>query len=190
VVLVVGGWLILRDGAGGSGTGTAGDSSSAGATAAGPQVGTVQTVSGVDFTLEAVDTQKTCVGHAYGETAAFFATTDCTGLSRALYSTEVDGKSVVVAVSRARMPDAEGARNLQALTYRNGTGNVSDLLREGVRYTGSPAQLSDSEYSSALSGTTVTIVETAYVNQNDKGSSSDIDKLADVGLALAVPPFP
>jgi hypothetical protein len=150
----------------------------------------VQTINGVDFTVEAVDSERTCVGHAYGDTAAFFNDTDCTGLSRALYSTDVAGKPVVLAVSRVRMPDAAGARDLQSLADRNGSGNVSDLLREGVRYTGSPAQLSGAEYSSALSGTTVTIVETAYVNQNAKGSSTDIDKLADVGLALPVPPFP
>jgi hypothetical protein len=189
-VLVAGGWLILRDGPGGSGTGTAARSSSAGATAPGPAVGSVQTIDGVDFTVQAVDSESTCVGHAYGDTAGFFTSTDCTGLSRALYSTDVGGKPVVLAVSRVRMPTAAGARDLQSLTDRNGSGNVSDLLREGVRYTGSPAQLTDAEYSSALSGTTVTIVESAYVNQNAKGSSADINKLADVGLGLAVPPFP
>jgi hypothetical protein len=190
VVLVVGGWLILSGGPGGSGTGTTSHSSSAGATAGVPAVGSVQTIDGAAFTVQAVDSERTCVGHAYGDTADFFNDTDCTGLSRALYSTEVGGKSVVVAISRVRMPTAASARDLQAMTDRNGSGNVSDLLREGVRYTGSPAQLSDSEYSSALSGTTVTIVETAYVNQNAKGSPTDIDKLADVGLALEVPPFP
>jgi len=190
VVLAVGGWLLLRPAAHTTGTGTAAGSTSAPAAAGGPALGTVQTVAGGDFTVQAVDTEKTCVGHAYGDTAAFFAATDCTGLSRALYSTEVGGKAVVVAISRVRMPDAAGARDLRTLTDRNGSGNVSDLLREGVRYTGSPSQLSNSEYASAVSGTTVTIVETAYVNQNDKGSSTDIDKLADEALALAVPPFP
>ncbi|HEV7188480.1 MAG TPA: hypothetical protein VGN28_11345 [Blastococcus sp.] len=188
VVLVVGGWLLLRHGPGGGSAGTAAHSSSAGATAAGPAVGSVQTIDGTAFTVQAVDSERTCVGHAYGDTAGFFGNTDCTGLSRALYSTEVGGKPVVVAISRVRMPTPAAARDLQATTDRNGSGNVSDLLREGVRYTGSPAQLSDSEYSSALSGTTVTIVETAYVNA--KGSAADINKLADVGLALAVPPFP
>jgi hypothetical protein len=190
VVLVVGGWLLLRGGPDDNSGGPGAGSASAPATAAGPTIGTVQTVQGVDFTVQAVDTEKTCVGHAYGDTADFFADTDCTGLSRALYSAEIGGKAVVAAISRVRMADAAAARNLQSLTDRNGSGNVSDLLREGVRYTGSPAQLSNAEYSSALSGTTVTIVETAYVNQNDKGSSADIDKLADEGLALAVPPFP
>jgi hypothetical protein len=150
----------------------------------------VQTVGGVDFTVEAVDTENTCVGHAYGDTEALFADTDCTGLSRALYSAEVGGEPVVVAVSRVRMADATSARNLRSLTDRNGSGNVSDLLREGVRYTGSPSKLSRAEYASAVSGTTVTIAESAWVNADSKGSSADIDKLADDGLALAVAPFP
>jgi hypothetical protein len=189
-LLAVGGWLLLRHGSGAGGAATAAGSTSAGATAAGPAVGSIQTVDGQDFTVQAVDTEKTCGGHAYGETAGFFADTDCTGLSRALYSTEVGGRAVVVAVSRVRMADAAAARELRSLTDRNGSGNVSDLLREGVRYTGSPSELSHSEYASAVSGTTVTIVETAWVEQDAKGSADVIDKVADQGLALAVAPFP
>jgi hypothetical protein len=89
-----------------------------------------------------------------------------------------------------QMPDTGAARNLQALTDRNGSGNVSDLLREGVRYTGSPAELSGAEYASAVSGSTVTIVETAWVDEDAAGSSADIDAVADTGLSLPVLPFP
>ena len=101
----------------------------------------------------------TCVGHAYGDTATFFETTNCTGLSRALYSAQLDGGAVVVSVSRVRMPDTATARDLRGLTDRNGSGNVNDLLREGVSYSGGPAELSGAEYASAVSGPAVTIVE-------------------------------
>ena len=93
-------------------------------------------------------------------------------------------------MSRVRLADAAAARSLRSLTDANGSGNVSDLLREGVRYTGSPAELSGAEYASAVSGTTVTIVESAWVDEDADGSSADIDQVADDGLALAVPPFP
>ena len=156
----------------------------------GPKVGDVQTVSGVQYTVEAVEIDDTCLGHAYGDTADFFADNDCTGLSRALYSADIDGGPVVVAVSRVQLPDAATARDLRTLTDRNGSGNVSDLLREGVRYTGSPAELSGSEYASALSGPVVTIVESAWVNDDAAGGSAPVDQAADDGLALAVPPFP
>jgi len=189
-VLAVGGWLFLRGTAGGDGGGSAAGSSAAEPTTGGPEVRAVQDVAGVTFTVEAVQTDASCLGHAYGDTADFFADNDCTGLSRALYSTEIGGEPVVVSVSRVRVADAATARNLRSLTDANGSGNVSDLLREGVRYTGSPAELSGAEYASAVSGTTVTIVEAAWVDEDAEGSSADIDQVADSGLALAVPPFP
>ena len=189
VLLGAGGYLLLRN-AGDRGEPTAAASSTGAPASAGPEVGTVQVVDGKEYALEAVDTQGSCIGHAYGDTADFFANHDCTGLSRALYSTEIGGEAVVVSVSRVRLADAATARNLRALTDANGSGNVSDLLREGVRYTGSPAELSRAEYASAVSGPTVTIVESAWVSEDAGGSSADVDQVADDGLALAVPPFP
>jgi len=189
-VLGVGGWMLLRGDPDGDGSASAAGSSSAEPATGGPEVGAEQEVAGVTFTVEAVQTDDSCLGHAYGNTADFFADNDCTGLSRALYSTEVDGESVVVSVSRVRLADAATARNLRSLTDANGSGNVSDLLREGVRYTGSPAELAGAEYASAVSGTTVTIVESAWVDEDAEGSSAEIDQIADSGLALAVPPFP
>jgi hypothetical protein len=187
-VLGVGGWLVLRTGDTGGG-GTAAEPSAEQPVTSGPAVGDVQDVGGVQYTVEAVEVGDTCLGHAYGDTADFFADSDCTGLSRALYSAEIDGEPVVVSVSRVRLADAAGARELRTLTDRNGSGNVSDLLREGVRYTGSPSELSGAEYASALSGPVVTIVESAWVNA-DAGGSAEINQAADDGLALQVPPFP
>ena len=134
--------------------------------APGPEVGAVQTIAGTGYTVEAVDVTDTCAGHAYGAVADFFGDDDCTGLSRALYSADVGGEAVVVSVVRVQMPDATAARDLRALADQNGSGNVSDLLREGVRYTGSPAELSGAEYASALSGPTVTIVEAAWADED------------------------
>jgi hypothetical protein len=189
-VLGVGGWLLLggRDDDGGGDVAVGAPVSET--ADAGPAVGDVQQVGGTDYTVEAVQVDDTCAGHAYGDTAAFFAGADCTGLSRALYSTRIDGEPVVVSVARVQMPDTAAARELQALTDRNGSGNVNDLLREGVRYTGSPAELSGAEYASAVSGSAVTIVESAWVDDETDGGSAEIDRIADAGLALPVPPFP
>ena len=185
--LGVGAWLLLGNDDEGA---TADAGTSAPPTeAAGPAVGDVQVVAGSEYRVEAVQVDGTCVGHAYGDTAAFFAEVDCTGLSRALYSTQIDGAAVVVAVARVQMPDTGAARDLQALTDRNGSGNVSDLLREGVRYTGSPDALSGAEYASAVSGTAVTIVESAWVDEGTEGAATLVDGAADAGLTLQVPPF-
>ncbi|GAA3166145.1 hypothetical protein GCM10010531_18400 [Blastococcus jejuensis] len=188
--LAVGGWLVLRDpdsgGPGGGGTASAAPETPA----AGPAVGDTQDVEGVEYTVQAVQVDDTCVGHAYGETAAFFETTNCSGLSRALYSAQLDGGAVVVSVARVAMPDTASARDLRALTDRNGSGNVNDLLREGVGYPGGPEELSGAEYASAVSGPTVTIVESAWVDPAAAGSAADIDRMAANGLVLQVPPFP
>jgi hypothetical protein len=189
-VLGVGGWLLLRDDPAAAGGDSGAESPSAGPSASGPQVGDVHDVGDLEYTVEAVEVDDTCAGHAYGDTAAFFADTDCTGLSRALYSTRLDGEPVVVSVVRVQMPDTAAARELRAVTDRNGSGNVSDLLREGVRYTGSPAELSGAEYASAVSGPAVTIVESAWVDEDAEGGSDEIDQVADDALVLPVPPFP
>ena len=190
VALLAGvGWLLLGGRDGSTGEAAAAASPAPASTPAGLQVGVVQTVAGQDYTVQAVDSAGTCVGHAYGAVAEFFAGTDCTGLSRALYSTDVGGEDVVVSVVRAQMADATAARDLRALADQNGSGNVSDLLREGVRYAGSPAKLSGAEYASALSGPTVTIVEAAWV-ADAQSSSAEIDRVAGDALALDVPPLP
>jgi hypothetical protein len=183
-------WSLMRGPSDGPGT-DAGPSATTSTAPAGPEVGSVQQVAGVAFTVQAVQVDDTCVGHSYGQTADFFATTNCTGVSRALYSAELPGGPVVVSVSRVQMADPATARELQALTDRNGSGNISDLLREGVRYTGSPSELSDAEYASALNGETVTIVESAWVDPDaTTGTDADIDAVATNGLALETEDIP
>ncbi len=188
VVLGVGVTALLA-GEGGGDTADA-SPSTAGQTAApatGPQQGDSETVDGRTFVVERVQTDPTCVGNAYGAVAAFFADTDCSGLARALYSTDVGGRPVVVSVSVADLGDAEDAGALRELADRNGSGNVSDLLREGVRYPGGPGQLSKAEYASAVSGGTVTIVETAWAGRGSTGSSTDLDVVAATALVLPMP---
>jgi hypothetical protein len=189
VLLGVGGLLLLRDGGKGSPDGRSGAAPTADAPS-GPRVGDVQTIDGVAYRLEAARADAGCVGHGYGQVGDFFAGTDCTGLSRALYSAQLDGRPVVVSVSRIRMADTAGARSLQQLADRNGSGNVSDLLREGVRYTGSPDKLSSAEYASAISGSSVTIVESSWVDPANAGSAAEIDVVAGAALVLPVPDFP
>jgi hypothetical protein len=154
---------------------------------AGPEPGDVQEVDGETFTAEAVQFDDTCAGHAYGDVAAFLDATNCTALSRALYSTDVDGRPVVVSIARVTMPDAAIARELRALADTNGSGNINDLLREGVGYDGGPDGLSGAEYASAVSGTSVTIVETSWVVPEAGGDSAAIDAVATTALVLATP---
>jgi hypothetical protein len=190
VLLGVGGLLLLRDGGnGGPSGGSGGAAAPTAETPTGPQVGDVETVDGVSYRLEAARADATCVGHGYGEVGDFFAGTDCTGLARALYSAQLDGRPVVVSVSRVRMADTATARSLQQLTDRNGTGNVSDLLREGFTYSGGPPKLGATrEYASKPGGAVVTIVETDWAS-SAAGSSDQLDTAAEAGTDLPVAAF-
>ncbi|MGY1700027.1 hypothetical protein [Geodermatophilus sp. SYSU D00766] len=155
-------------------------------TSAGPTPGTATVLDGRGFLLQQVQVEGTCVGNSYGQVADFFEATDCAGLARALWSTDVDGRAVVVSVSKVDMGDSAAARALRALTDTNGSGNVSDLLREGVTYPGAPAGLSGAEYASAAGGSLVTVVETAWAD-GGAGDPADLDLVAGAGLALPMP---
>ncbi|MGY1616986.1 hypothetical protein ACI797_09605 [Geodermatophilus sp. SYSU D00691] len=192
-LLALGGVLLLGGGGDDPGGGPAAAGSSTPAartTPAGPEPGATQQVGGVTFTLEAVQVTDTCLGHGYGDVGDSFATTDCVGLSRGLYSASLEGRPIVVAVSHVRMPDSAAARELRALADTTGTGNVSDLLRDGVTYDGAPAELADAEYASAVSGAVVTIVETAWAAPEAADDAGGLDAAASSGLVLELPDPP
>jgi hypothetical protein len=189
VLAVVVGVSLLGGGDDAGGPGVAGASSAIAETPTGPQPGDTADVGGQPYTAQVVDLADSCRNHAYGRVAEFLAATDCAGLSRALWTTEVDGQAVVVSVSRVRMPDTGTARQLQALADTTGTGNVNDLLRERKGYPGGPPELAGAEYASAVSGPVVTIVESSWVRPG-AGDPAAVDAVADEALVLETPPFP
>jgi hypothetical protein len=146
-------------------------------------VGDTATVNGTTFTLQVVQTDDTCQGHAYNAVADFFGRSDCTRLTRSLWSAEAGGQPAVVSLSQVTMPDVAGAQALRSLADTDGSGNVSDLLREGARYDGGPTKLSKAQYASQQQGTTVTIVETSWAGT--AGTASALDALASTALSLS-----
>jgi hypothetical protein len=197
VLVGLGGFLLLRDpDADDDGTTPAAATTGSPTTAAaevGPSPGDVEEVDGVSFTLRTGQVDDSCSDHAYGAVAGYFERAECIGLSRALWSAQVDGGWAVVSVARVAMPDEASARALQELADTDGSGNVNDLLREGVRVDGAPARLSGAQYDSALDGVTVTIVETAWADQAARGNAASLDGLAATALELpssAVPARP
>ncbi|MEI4280404.1 hypothetical protein [Klenkia terrae] len=189
LLLGVGGFLLTRSGSDDDAaaptvtpTSSAAPTTTGPATPAGLPVGTTQVVGDTEYTLEVVSYDISCRSHSYGAVTSFFGTTDCLGLSRSLWSAEVDGVPAVVSVARVTMPDATRAQALLSLTDVSGTGNVSDLLREGSRYTGGPEALSDADYASLLADDVAVIVETSWVDA--AGDAGALQQLADDGVEL------
>jgi hypothetical protein len=140
----------------------------------------VRTVAGTDLAEQASRTDTDCAAHSYGRVQRFLAATPCVWLRRTLYTGTSPGGSVVVSVSTVRMASEQNAVDLQKLTDTNGTGNISDLLREGVRVEGGPARLRDAGYASQRRGTVLVIVEA----DAGSGTSQSLRPLAEAALVL------
>lgn len=118
-------------------------------------------VPGYQLSLQATRADSDCAVHSYGRTREFFLATRCAGLQRGLYTGIAEGVPVVISVSTVEMPDGDEAAALRDLVDTSGTGNVSDLLREGALLPGGPSELDGAGYASARDGASVVIVETA-----------------------------
>ncbi|MGW3965233.1 hypothetical protein ACWED2_35825 [Amycolatopsis sp. NPDC005003] len=126
-----------------------------------------------------------CVAKSYTKTKEFFQDNPCQSLVRALYTTESGGAKALVSVVVVGMPDSAKAKALKALTEKDGTGNVTDMVKDKT-YTaaGAPSVSStDAAYASKVEGTNTTIVlADFYAKHQDKDL---IEKIADDALRLS-----
>ncbi|MEV6825731.1 hypothetical protein [Amycolatopsis sp. NPDC051102] len=138
------------------------------------------------FTLVAgPEKSDDCVAKSYNKTQDFFQDNPCQSLVRALYTTESGGAKALVSVVVVRMPDSSKARALKALTEKDGTGNVTDMVKDKTfAGTGTPSVSGkDAAYASKVEGTNTTIVlADFYAKHKDKDL---IEKIADDALRLS-----
>ena len=164
-------------------TATTAPTTTAATTAAPPS----QVVDGTTYTLQAVKADSDCAPNSYGQVADFFSGTPCSGLTRSLFTADLGGVPAVISVSVVQMPDEATAGQLQNLADTNGTGNVSDLLRAGVRIDGGPPELVAAAYASARDGSAVRIVEVAWLSDTATGDAALLASAANDALRLAIP---
>lgn len=145
-----------------------------------PAAPVVRTDTGAELVQGAARTDTDCAAHSYGRVHTFLTSTPCTSLRRALYTANSSHGAVVVSVSRVQMASVADATRLQNLTDASGTGNVSDLLREGVRVGSGPTRLRDASYASRRQGSVVVIVEASSTS----GGEHDLDSLTQAALVL------
>ncbi|WP_410673447.1 hypothetical protein [Amycolatopsis sp. cmx-4-68] len=126
-----------------------------------------------------------CAAKSYGDTQKFFRESPCQSLVRALYTTETGGAKALVSVVVVGMPDSTKAKALKTLTEQDGTGNVTDLVKDKTfAGTGTPSVSGpDAAYASKVDGTNTTIVlADFYAEHTDKKL---IEKIADDALRLS-----
>lgn len=147
-------------------------SSTSSSTAAAPTTSAVMVAGGFQFTQHSARADTDCASNAYGQVADFFRDNPCEGLRRLLFTSSVRDRPVVVSVSTVTMPDERAAAALKKLADTNGTGNVADLLRAGVRVPSVPESLSNASYASSHSGRTVVIVESDYTDPSQRSDDT------------------
>jgi hypothetical protein len=131
---------------------------------------------------EAADDQSNCAAHSYGQVTAFFAKTPCTTVRRVLATTNQGGRTIVIASNVVTFDTAAQAQRYLALVNADGTGNISDLLREGISFPGGPSRLPAAAFASRQAGSTVHVAEAAFVAGPSSGSDPTLLAIARLGV--------
>lgn len=103
-----------------------------------------------------------CAANAYADVKKWFGQHPCQRLSRALYTTGAGSSRALVSVAVVAMPSPEEAQQLKKLVDTDGTGNVNDLVRDGTAKIQGAPKLADGDYLSRATGSSVTIVLSAF----------------------------
>jgi hypothetical protein len=132
---------------------------------------------GLRVSERGTDADGNCATHSYGQVQEFLVRQPCTALYRALFEVRDGQIAVIVAVAWVDMPDEGQARRLQQLVDRHGTGNLTELTKEGkgsraVRWTGE-------HYTSARDGVTFVNAQAEPVGRTARA----------IGLARTVAPL-
>lgn len=103
-----------------------------------------------------------CAEVSYGEVRDWFADHPCDRVVRGLYTADAGEARAIVSIIVVTMPTDGQAGQLKELTDTSGTGNVSDMLRDGTASVPNAPNVSGVTYASNASGNNVTIIEAAF----------------------------
>lgn len=193
VALLLGGWLtvsllvlvgLLAFGGHSGPRHQAGGNSSSSAPASGSQPSSKPTENlPAGWVRQAGDDQTDCAAHSYGQVRAFFARTPCSSVHRLLATTKQGDRTVVIASNVVTFDSATQAARYLALVNSDGTGNISDLLREGVGYAGAPSKLPAAAFASRRAASQVWVAEAAYVTGSSSATDANLKAIAEQAIA-------
>lgn len=129
-------------------------------------------------------TDSDCAKHAYGPTKQFLAQQGmCEKVTQALYTTKVGERTALVSVSVVHMASPDKAIALVELTKRNGTGNVSDAIRDKAVKVSGIDNLSNG-YADRVLNNVVTIVEADFSPAGTKNDENVLDAMCEDAVRL------
>lgn len=142
-----------------------------------------------DFALlQQVEGLQGCADVSNGKIKQYLKQYPCQHLTRALYTTKLpDGQQVLSSVTTVLMPDANSAQRLNALTTKDQTGNINDLVDDGSIGTEHYPKLGDAGYVSAVQGNLVAIGDSAYFGTSSKDGDPQLREVTSDALKKGWP---
>lgn len=155
---------------------------------AGPPGGSEQPTK-YDFALlQQVEGLQGCADVSNGRIKQYLKQHPCQHLTRALYTTKLpDGQQVLSSVTTVLMPDADSAARLNALTTKDKTGNINDLVDDGSIGTERYPKLGDAGYDSAAQGNLVAIGDSAYFGKRSQDGDPQLREVTAEALKKGRP---
>jgi hypothetical protein len=120
-----------------------------------------------------------CGDHAYDLVKRYLEDKPCRQLIRALYRTTVDGRKALTSVSVVRMQNVEDAVGLKDLSERDKTGNVKDLVMEGVVKAPPLKNLGGGGYAAQRHDADVIIVESDFEGGSKKADEELLQQISE-----------
>ncbi|SEF35395.1 hypothetical protein SAMN05421837_10841 [Amycolatopsis pretoriensis] len=128
-----------------------------------PPQTTTPVAQSLQFSLRAADHDQRCASHAFGDAQASLQQTSCSGVRRASYAADVDGRAAAVTIGIVEFPDAAQAAAFKAVADTPGGGGVLDLAAETGKWGATPApRFENAAYASKADGTSVRIVQAVW----------------------------
>ncbi|MER7083878.1 hypothetical protein SAMN02982929_02886 [Saccharopolyspora kobensis] len=118
----------------------------------------------------------------------FFKNEECEHLTRALYNTTLpDGTRVLTSVVTVQMRSADSAQRLNDLTAEENTGNIRDLVDDGIQNTQDLPKLADKAYASERQDNLVVIGDSAYYDKKTTNKDPSLLDVSKEALKLGWP---
>lgn len=126
---------------------------------------------------------ESCDEASYGKVRSWLEDHPCERVVRGLYATRADDARALVSISVVTMPTDADAQQLKKLTDTSGTGNVSDLIRDGTVHVPDAPEVAGGNYASSTTGNSVTIIESAFFG--DTKNRALLDEITAQALQVA-----
>lgn len=146
-----------------------------------------QLVGSTPYVLRAKQRDRTCTGHVTGTgVQRWVAANPCTSLRRAMFTTTLQRRPVVVTVALVDVGTARRARALRDLVA-DGQGRVKTLLLEGTRFPGAPAKIEGAAGAVAVRGPVAVFTLADYTSGVSSSSNQALRAAARDALKLTIP---